>query len=122
MIESVNKQMFKQFTVCVQTTLETTAEIAIEIPIEMPTSAEMPVSEARRSSGRAESASGATATVAASPSGRMNAYTPSSSMPAARPSAPVRLVPVVIRAVWENVVALLRAVWRFFARLGGRQQ
>lgn len=125
MIESVNKQMFKQFTECVRTTLETTAEIAIEIPIEMPTSAEIPVAEARRSSGQMASASDASAaTIAASPSGPMNAYTPSGSMPVARPSAgqPVRLVPVVLRAVLENLSAIVRAVSRFFARLTRRQQ
>jgi len=125
MIESVNKQMFKQFTECVRTTLETTAEIAIEIPIEMPTSAEMPAVESRRSSGRMESGGDApAATIAASPSGRMDAYTSSVSVPVARPSAgqPVRLMPVVLRAVWENIVAVFRALSRFFARLGGRQQ
>lgn len=129
MIESVNKQMFKQFTECVRTTLETTAEIVIEIPIDMPTSAEkpvseIPVSETRRNSGQAETLrDGRAAMIATSPLGRMDPYAPSASVPRDRPSAgqPVRLVPIVMRAVWENVVAIVRALSRFFARLGGRQ-
>ena len=75
MIESVNKQMFKQFTDCVRATLEPPAGAA-EPVADGGAAAPVPVSE-----------------------------------------GPVRLLPVLLRAVWENVVALVRAIWRFVRRI-----
>jgi hypothetical protein len=72
MIESVNKQMFRQFTDCLRATLETPPEVA-----------------------------GATQPAAAL------------SAPA---RAPVRLLPVVLRAAWEHLVAALHALGRLLAR------
>jgi uncharacterized protein len=72
MIESVNKQMFKQFTDCLRATLETT-----------------PVSP-----------SVVSAPAAAPP------------VHAAHEKDPVRLLPVVMRALWENIVRFLRSLRR----------
>jgi carbon monoxide dehydrogenase subunit G len=99
MIESVNKQMFKQFTDCLRMTLETepvsptvdttfeTLETTIETTIER-----------------------------SSDSGYNGASTRSAT---ARPPVrgvggkePVRLLPVMLRALWENLVRVFRAIWR----------
>ena len=88
MIESVNKQMFKQFTDCLRATLETA-------PVEP-----------------------AAATAAITPTDATVAPTPA--VAPVGGTAPVRLLPIVLRAVWENLVGALRASWRALGRLVGR--
>jgi hypothetical protein len=105
--------MFKQFTECVRTTLETTAEIAIEMPIEIPTSAEMPAGGvASRSSGPRSPGGCACCDDRRQPSGRVDAYTPLSSGPVARPSgrATSSIAAGLIRAlIGEHCTTLSRA-------------
>ena len=134
MIESVNKQLFKQFTDCVRATLE--APVAAPVAIAAPTAAPSPPAPA---------ASGALATTTAAPTlaapatattapatsaPTVGAYAPPPAMVAAPRDAtsaplakaePVRLLPLVLRALWENALALLRALWRIVARLFGRK-
>jgi carbon monoxide dehydrogenase subunit G len=86
MIESVNQQMFRQFTDCLRATLET-AE---------PAAAEASVSPA--------------ATVV-SPPGQ-------APLPAA--GAPVRLLPILLRAARDNLARLLRRLRGPIARMGRR--
>lgn len=82
MIESVNKQMFKQFTDCLRATLETR-------PI-----------ETRDERDALNEAAPARAMAASLPGRR------------AVEKAPVRLLPVVFRAMWESLVRLLRSLRR----------
>jgi carbon monoxide dehydrogenase subunit G len=86
MIESVNKQMFRQFTDCLRATLET--------PPVQPTEAAVAPTDA----------TAAPTPTVASVSG----------------TEPVRLLPIVLRAAWENLVGALRASWRALGRLVGR--
>jgi uncharacterized protein len=102
MIESVNKQMFKQFTDCVRATLETGP------PAPAVTSAMSPGDE-----------SAALSADVASGQGNAQAVPPPASAPA-RSAQPVRLLPIVLRAVWENVANLLRAIWRAISSLWRR--
>jgi hypothetical protein len=108
MIESVNKQMFKQFTDCVRTTLEP------------PVSAVQPgpsgTAVPQTSVGGGPVATNAmmlSATVASA----ATAYAPPA--PGTPPAAgkPVRLLPLLLRALWENIVALIRSIWRFLRHL-----
>lgn len=87
MIESVNKQMFKQFTDCLRATLETP-------PVEPATAAAAP---------------------AAAPADATSAPPPAVSPVGG--TAPVRLLPIVLRAAWENLVGALRGSWRALGRL-----
>lgn len=112
MIESVNKQMFKQFTDCVRATLES------------PEVAEGPLAGGGAGAALAFAGGpGAASVAAASPGGAgvVSAFAPSA--PTIPPAAgtPVRLLPVLLRAVWENIAALLRSIGRFFARLVNRK-
>jgi carbon monoxide dehydrogenase subunit G len=86
MIESVNKQMFRQFTDCLRATLETP-------PVE-PTEA------------------------AVAPTDATAAPTPT--VASVGGTEPVRLLPIVLRAAWENLVGALRASWHALRRLVGR--
>jgi carbon monoxide dehydrogenase subunit G len=137
MIESVNKQLFKQFTDCVRATLE--APAAAPTAIAAPT-AEPPASPAPAASGAPPAATTAAAPMVAAPATAttappasaptVGAYAPPLAMVAAPRDAtsaplakaePVRLLPLVLRALWENALALLRALWRIVARLFGRR-
>jgi carbon monoxide dehydrogenase subunit G len=85
MIESVNKQLFKQFVACVQSTLETKAPepvAAPEPPVPAPTP-QAPVAQA---------------TVAK----------PEPPPIAAAPAKPVSILPLVFRAIWD----LISRLWR----------
>lgn len=134
MIESVNKQLFKQFTDCVRATLEApaAAPTAIAAPIAEPPSPAPAASGAPATTAAAPMiAAPATATTApASSAPTVGAYAPPPAMAAAPRDAtsaplakaePVRLLPLVLRALWENALALLRALWRIVARLFGRK-
>jgi carbon monoxide dehydrogenase subunit G len=88
MIESVNKQMFRQFTDCVRATLESQPVTA--------------ASSERVGSGPSTSALGS-ATAASADNTR-----PVPQVPA----QPVRLLPLLGRAGWEMLVALVRRVFR----------
>jgi carbon monoxide dehydrogenase subunit G len=91
MIESVNKQMFKQFTDCLRATLETGAPVARE--------------GTAAPGGEVGSARGvAVPPVAAATPGRAA-------------GEPVRLLPIVLRAARENLARLLRPVWGLIAKL-----
>ena len=134
MIESVNKQLFKQFTDCVRATLEAPAAAPAAIAAPAPTAE--PAPSAPAASGALASAAPtlaapATATTApATAAPTVGAYAPPPAMVAAPRDAtsaplakaePVRLLPLVLRALWENALALLRALWRIVARLFGRK-
>ena len=109
MIESVNKQMFKQFTDCVRATLEP------------PVSTTQPVAGSGAAAAGPLAVGGPAAMSAATsaPGGApgATAYATAAPAMAAAAAKPVRLLPVLVRAVWENIVALLRAFWRFLRRL-----
>ena len=89
MIESVNKQLFRQFTQCVRATLEAPAVS----PTPGPAPAAPPVGDAPPTGPPAPSAP-----------------PPPSSPPPAPPARPVRILPLLLRALWERLVRLLRAV------------
>jgi len=152
MIESVNKQLFKQFTACVRATLEAPGapvSEAIAAVGEPPmTSGGSPAPGGSPSETRAAVGSATTIGALAAPavsgfappaptaSSPVSASSPMSASPPAAieptrrepprvdaaPSTgqPVRLLPLLGRALWENVVGLLRALWRHVARLGRR--
>ena len=101
MIESVNKQMFKQFTECVRTTLATPSESASPAP---PSPTQLP--------------SWATASVATPTSGSVvPASMAHNTAPVSTPTVtvqPVRIIPVLLRALGDYLLGLL-------ARLFGRK-
>lgn len=102
MIESVNKQMFKQFTDCVRATLETGPAA--------PTAA-----------GAIPPGDESAALHADVASGQGSAPTPAPpAPPPMRSTQPVRLLPIVLRAVWENLANLLRAIWKAISSLWRR--
>ena len=91
MIESVNKQLFRQFTQCVRATLE--APSASAMPAAPPASdAPSPASDAP-----------STGPPPPPPS-------PPPPSPAAPPARAVRVLPLVLRALWENLVRLVRKI------------
>jgi carbon monoxide dehydrogenase subunit G len=94
MIESVNKQLFKQFTSCVRSTLE------------LPVTEESPT---HRASGPSGGVATAHSTVAATPAHAT--YSPPAPVASARRSKPVRLLPLVFRAIVDRI----RAVFAFRA-------
>lgn len=137
MIESVNKQLFKQFTDCVRATLEApaAAPVAIAAPTAEPsppapapsgappatTTAAAPTLAAPTTATTAPSTSAPTVGAYAPPPGMVAAPRDATSAPLAK-AQPVRLLPLVLRALWENALALLRALWRIVARLLGRRR
>jgi len=105
MIESVNKQMFRQFTECVRATLESepgapaAAPAVVEPdPANTPSSATGGGNRDTHASERADPGS-STASLS-SPVGR----------PPAATAQPVRLLPVLGRAVWEMLTGLVRRI------------
>jgi uncharacterized protein len=100
MIESVNKQMFKQFTECVRATLETptTDAAGVTAPVADPEGAsgspQKGGTPVERSPVESPGPSGHEATIAS----------------AARP---VRILPLIGRAIWESLTGLVR---RLFGR------
>jgi len=117
MIESVNKQMFKQFTECVRSTLAESPAAAPE-PTEPPVTsdrteraAELPTTPPGQpgwSSVLATPTSGSIVPLTPMPSGR-----PRSDAPV--PGQPVRLIPVLLRALADYLGSLL-------SRLVGRKR
>ena len=103
MIESVNKQMFRQFTECVRTTLASAAEASAP---EIAPAAEPPAS------GPSSSAPPAWMSVVATPtSGSIVPATMPSSAPSQPPGTvaakPVRLLPVLFRALADYLGGVL---------------
>ena len=91
MIESVNKQMFRQFTECVRATLESQPPAAAE--------PSAPAAEAK------PAAPAAAPPVAAPPDNTRVA-------PQVTPTVqPVRILPLIGRAVWEMLAGLVRRVF-----------
>ena len=118
MIESVNKQMFRQFTECVRATLatpiaETPAESA---PTPSAASSMMPTAPAASAGATsatpaAQSQSSAAAIAAASAMAMPQASAP----PAAPPTPavqPVKLIPVLLAALRDYVLGLLSRLFR----------
>jgi carbon monoxide dehydrogenase subunit G len=106
MIESVNKQMFKQFSECVRATLTTAAEPAAESPA--PPSSAAPTAPPP----------GWMAVVATPTSGSIVPATmPAASMPPSGTvtAKPVRLIPVLFRALLDYIGGVL-------SRLVGRRK
>jgi carbon monoxide dehydrogenase subunit G len=108
MIESVNKQMFRQFTDCLRATLETGA--AGEL-------AGMGAASARGVS----AASAAPDADVGSPRGGAS-LPPTAPAPARTAGEPVRLLPIVLRAAGENLAAGLRTLWGLIAKLWRRRE
>ena len=95
MIESVNKQMFRQFTECVRATLESQPPAAAE-PI-------APIAEAKPA---APTQSPVAAPPLAAPPDNVRVA------PQVAPTVqPVRILPVLGRAVWEMLAGLVRRVF-----------
>jgi len=118
MIESVNKQLFKQFTVCVRATLEPPAgTVGGERPATG--SASSPTSEGGTPDPEAASVGAPREAPAAggiAPPAR--SALPPEHAEGARPARavqPVRLLPILLRAAVENVVRLMRALWQLVA-------
>ena len=121
MIESVNRQMFRQFADCVRATLESpsppsAAAAAVEPgPVNPPPPAA--ASEGIRevqSAGRADATPsvGGVASPAPAPADNTR-FTPLAPPGPAAAAQPVRLLPVLGRAVWEMLTGLVR---RLFGR------
>ena len=132
MIESVNKQMFRQFAECVRATLE--------VPAGSPPAASPPVAEpggapsqaggkpADQRSPKAPQRAGTLGATAAAQASAANvaipAAAPSDATRVAPPTAqpafatakPVKLLPLLARAIWESVTNL---VHRVFGRRSG---
>jgi uncharacterized protein len=110
MIESVNRQMFKQFTECVRATLET-AE-----PAEPPAAAEPDTPVPLPADGEAATA------VETRAAPQISAHAPPAPVtsapaldPAPAASQPVRLLPVLFAALWDLVHRALRRFWQTVA-------
>jgi hypothetical protein len=99
MIESVNQQMFRQFTACLRATLETGPVVS-------------PGPDAPSPPGASAALGGAVAP----PSDGTSDSPPTTSIPARVRGEPVRLLPIVLRAAWENLARLLLAPWRLVTR------
>ena len=122
MIESVNKQMFRQFTDCVRATLESQpstpapARVTVEPGPANPLPPATPSEGSRdvQSSGRADSSASLGAVTSPSPAPADNTRFTPLPPPGPQVSAqPVRLLPVLGRAVWEMLTGLVR---RLFGR------
>jgi len=100
MIESVNKQMFRQFTECVRATLE-------------PAGAAAGVAAAAPAPSRTSGDSAAPPAVGHPPPAPADntRYTPAPAPPPPTAGRPVRLLPVVGRAVWEYLAGLVRGLF-----------
>ena len=103
MIESVNKQLFRQFTTCVAATLATPSA-----PATIPTTT---------TSMDATSGVSVSSGVASMTATRSDTYTalapPVQSASAAsgesfRPATPVRVIPLLLRALWDRIARLFR--------------
>lgn len=94
MIESVNKQLFKQFTECVRTTLEPSVSDTpgMATPIDTPSSPP-----------------------AVAPS-RASASPPTGVTSPARPAQPVKVVPLLFRALAAMIAGLFRAARQMLTR------
>ena len=132
MIESVNKQMFKQFTECVRATLETPTAGAADVSTATSepglASSSLPVEGGPmdRSSGEsrgpgahestmasgARSAAAGSAIPAPAPADATRVAVPTA-QPAFAAAKPVRILPLIGRAIWESITGLFR---RLFGR------
>ena len=132
MIESVNRQMFKQFTECVRATLETptvgAADVSAAVSEPGVASSSLPAGGAsvERSPGESLSPGAQESTIAsgarvAGASSAIPAPAPADAtrvaVPAAQPAfaaaKPVRILPLLGRAIWESITGLFR---RLFGR------
>jgi hypothetical protein len=122
MIESVNKQMFKQFTECVRATLATATTGAADA--NQSTATSTPSSDTAPKSAEPVSASPGpppawTSVLATPTSGSIVPVTPITTVPpganTTTSSQPVRLLPVLFRALADYVGGVL-------SRLFGRKQ
>ena len=124
MIESVNKQMFRQFAECVRATLETPAgsEPAATTGAELPAS--QPGAAEQNSAVGTRRPDAPTATIAApvgskSASGPIAAAAPADAtrvaprigQPPYATAQPVRLLPLIGRAIWDLLTGMVRRVF-----------
>ena len=120
MIESVNKQMFRQFADCVRATLESqpSAKVAAPAAGEPGSAAPQPPaapSESNRdvqASGRADATTsmGAVTSRVPAPADKTR-FTPLAPPGPPATAQPVRLLPVLGRAVWEMLAGLVRRIF-----------
>lgn len=97
MVENVNAQLFKQFSACMRSRLEVPEEIISGVPAPAPAVADA----TRVASSSVHAASPAHASSSAAP--------PAPPASSARPSAaPVRVVPLLLRAAWASIAKLFR--------------
>jgi hypothetical protein len=94
MIESVNKQMFKQFTECVRATLET------------------PTTDAGGVTAPVANPEGAASSAIPAPTDTTRVAVPTA-QPAFATAQPARILPLIGRAIWESLTGLVR---RLFGR------
>jgi len=114
MIESVNKQMFRQFTECVRATLETRAAEAVTAATAATaataTATAAPSAAASPTTPSAATPGGGTSEVrsASPPDGRDSSRAASAGEPQFAVAKPVRLLPLLAGVVWERLTALVR--------------
>ena len=120
MIESVNKQMFRQFTDCVRATLESQPSASAPARATVEPGATNPpppaaATEGNRdvqSSGRANASVSMGAVTSPTPAAADNTRFTPLPRSGAQPSAqPVRILPVLGRAVWEMLTGLVRRIF-----------
>jgi carbon monoxide dehydrogenase subunit G len=120
MIESVNKQMFRQFADCVRATLESQQSVPVPAPAAAepgPGNPRTPAaaSEGRldvQASGRADaSPSMGAVTSPAFASADNTRFTPAAPPGPQATAQPVRLLPVLGRALWEMLAGLARRIF-----------
>ena len=118
MIENVNKQMLKQFTDCARIMLETAEMQAVATR-----AATIPTTTTATATTAASTAAATTTPLGGSYAPPVKgAPTLEMQAPPVAPSQPVRLLPVLRRAIWATLVAFLRRLWRlvtFEGRRGG---
>ena len=113
MIESVNKQMFKQFTECVRATLETPTAGAADVT-QAPAVGGTPPPPGTASPVIQAAEPPATSAVRASPApADATRVAVPTAQPAFAPAKPVRILPLIARAIWESITGLAR---RWFGR------
>ncbi|HEX6966220.1 MAG TPA: SRPBCC family protein [Gemmatimonadaceae bacterium] len=97
MIENVNAQLFKQFSACMRSRLEVPEEIVPTVPAPPPAAA-----DATRVASPAPLGASSPAPSSPSASGTQSAPAAPSSV------APVRILPLLLRAIWESIAKLFR--------------
>ena len=120
MIESVNKQMFRQFADCVRATLESQPSVPVPAPAAVEPGPGNPPTPAAASEGhrdvqasvRADAGPSMSAVTSPAPASADNTrFTPAAPPGPQATAQPVRLLPVLGRALWEMLAGLARRIF-----------